>query len=111
MIEKPNIVNCAASIVMGAAGAVNFQNGCVIARTGAGTYTVTMDQGLALGSAVPIVTLVTAALVAQAFTVTQTSATVWTISTAADIAGAAADVVGTLVFICLAIGAPGTTGN
>lgn len=110
MIEKANILACAASIVMGNAGAVNFQNGCAIARTGAGIYTVTMDQGLALSAAVPSVALITAAAVAQAFTVTQTSATVWTITTAADIGGAAADVVGTLSFFCLGLGAPGTSG-
>lgn len=110
MITKPNLLACAASIVMGAAGAVNFQDGCVIARTGAGVYTVTMDQALALSAAVPFVEAVTAAGVAYQVTCTQTSTTVWTLTTSATLGGAAADVVGTLVFACLAVGAPGTTG-
>jgi hypothetical protein len=115
MIEKQNIVLCAASIVMGAAGAINFQNGCVIARTGAGVYTVTLDPSgpnpaLALSAAIPIASKITAAAVACDVQLTQTSTSVWTITTSATLGGAAADVVGSLTFVLLAIGAPGSSG-
>jgi hypothetical protein len=106
-IEKNTTLVAAASIVMGAAGAVNFQSGCVIARASAGTYTITCDTATAASNAVPTATQITAAAVAFGTVVTQTSATVWTVTTSATVGGAAADVVGTLVFKLELIGVPG----
>jgi hypothetical protein len=120
MIEKANIVQCTCSIVMGAAGVVNYQNGCTIVRSAAGIYTIVTDQATAVlgtlnqGTCHPIVSLVTAALLAQAFTITQTNTTNWSVQTMADIGGAAADVVGQLCFTMLSIGGlaiPATGGG
>jgi hypothetical protein len=102
MIEKFVVVG-AASLVMAAAGAVNYQNGGVIARTGAGTYTFTCDTPLAASSAVVTVTPIVAQGVAISATVVQTSQTVWTITTAATLGGGAADIAGSIAIKVSAI--------
>lgn len=102
MIEKVNYLAAAASLVMGAGGAVNFQNSCVLVRTGAGTYTVTVDPQ----SQVPfsIANLLIGVMIAAGVACSTTwappavvgGASVFTITTAATLGGVAADVVGSL---------------
>lgn len=128
MIEKPNLIAAACSIVMGSGGAVNFQNGCTVVRTSAGLYTVSVDweNNLALSSLVPFANLVVAAGVAGSVSVAPPTlvavtptplygtgpfnSTTFAITTSATLGGSAADVVGSLVFVVYAIGTPGAGG-
>jgi hypothetical protein len=113
-IEKANIFIAAASFTAANPVVVSFQNGCKIARGGAGSYTVTLDQDVGAAPstcAVLQVTKVIAAATAADVAVTQTSSTVFTITTAATLGGASAEVAGLSLFVTVqAIGAPGTSG-
>lgn len=124
MIEKPNLIACACSLVMGSGGAVNFANGCSVSRTGVGTYAVLVDpqQQVALGAALPVVTPFVAAGVAcsvsvapptivsdSSFTPPQ-NVSQYVLTTSATLGGVGADIAGTLTFLLYAIGVPGAGG-
>lgn len=111
-IEKANILSAAGNFsnTGGGVTTVNFSNGCLVARTLAGTFTITDDTALASSSAVMLIYPQVAGGVAIYMTVVQTSATVWTVTTSATLGGAAADIATTISFAVLAIGQPGTSG-
>jgi hypothetical protein len=125
MIEKTNILAAAGNFTNTGGGAltVNFQNGCAVARTGAGTFTITLDIALANSSVVPLFTpqsalnvaLVVSSVVQSLITTTingqSVQQTVFTVTTAATLGAAAgADIAGTVGFAIFAVGAPGLSG-
>lgn len=111
MLLKPNLYLGAASIVMGAGGAVNFQNSCVVARTGVGTYTFTFDQQIcsATSNSVPLFGAIVAAGVACAINVVgpvnagSPNQSTYTVTTSATSGGGAADIVGSLCLVAIRI--------
>jgi hypothetical protein len=112
MIEKISLVAAAVSVTLAASPTVslNFANGCAVAHGAAGTYTITLDQPLALAECMPTVSLVNTTGEAAFATIappTNGGAT-WVVTVSAVIGGAGSDVpTGTLAVMFESIGNAG----
>lgn len=110
--ERPNALVGYGSIVGGAAGAINYQSGCVMARTGLGIYTCTLDAqyGLTLANLGYDVNFAGSAADKLVYNVTIAQVagqTVLTINTFVATTGAAGDPAGSLLIKVWGLGAAG----